>query len=140
MDLERVDEGILAIDPGREKCGLAVVDGNSVLMKMVINRQEIVSQVKAVLPSQGPVVIGDRTGSKEFVSELLLSMPHIHDRVVLIDEHRSSVEARERYWRFYPPTGWRRLIPVSMQVPPEPIDDLVAVILAERHIRAGSTK
>ena len=34
-----------------------------------------------------------------------------------------------------PPRGWRRLLPVSMQMPPEPYDDYVAVILAQRFLR-----
>ena len=34
--------------------------------------------------------------------------------------------------------GWRKLLPVTMQVPPEPVDDLVAVILARRELEKGT--
>ncbi|HKM17981.1 MAG TPA: pre-16S rRNA-processing nuclease YqgF, partial [Limnochordia bacterium] len=34
----------------------------------------------------------------------------------------------------HPPRGWRRLLPVSLQTPPVPIDDYVAVILAQRYL------
>ena len=35
--------------------------------------------------------------------------------------------AKGEYWKANPPNGWRRLIPVTMQVPPVPVDDFVAV-------------
>ena len=42
----------------------------------------------------------------------------------LIDESHSTEEARKLYWQYNPPTGWRKIIPTSMQFPPEPVDDL----------------
>ena len=72
------------------------------------------------------IVLGDRTGSARFRRELAQAFPHVD--IVAVDEHLSSVEARQRYWQENPPRGWRRFIPLGMQVPPEPFDDLVAVI------------
>ena len=45
----------------------------------------------------------------------------------------ADVELLFDYWREHPPRGLMRLIPVTMQVPPVPVDDYVAVILAERY-------
>ncbi len=42
------------------------------------------------------------------------------------------MEARERYWEHHRRRGWRRLVPSTMLVPPDPVDDFVAFILAER--------
>ena len=54
-------------------------------------------------------------------------------RVVVGDEVLdTSVKARERYWEHNPRRGWRRLLPATLQTPPEPVDDFVALILAER--------
>ncbi len=53
---------------------------------------------------------------------------------MLVDERYSSLEARERYWQMYPPTGLARLIPKGMRVPPRPVDDIVAIILIERYL------
>lgn len=30
------------------------------------------------------------------------------------------------YWQYNPPTGWRKIIPTSMQFHPEPVDDSTA--------------
>jgi hypothetical protein len=48
-----------------------------------------------------------------------------------VDEHGTTLRARARYFTDHPPRGWRRLIPRSLQTPPEPYDDYVAVLLAE---------
>ena len=58
----------------------------------------------------------------------------------LVDEKYSTEEARSRYWQCHPPSGLRRLIPVTMQTPPVPVDDYVAVILAERYFKETHTE
>ena len=84
---------VLAVDPGREKCGVAVLaaDGTVLLQEVVPTAQ-------------------------------------------LVDEYRTTDEAKAAYWTAHPPRGWRRLIPRGMLVPPVPVDDFVAVILAQRYL------
>ena len=131
MDVQR----IIAIDPGRVKCGLAVLDNAVVRWQGIVTSQDVVDCVKREYTEKSHIVVGDRTGSKDFIRELKKKFSHISGSIVLVDEHLSSVQARERYWQANPRRGWRRLIPVSLQVPPEPIDDIVAVILAERFLK-----
>ena len=54
--------------------------------------------------------------------------------IIKIDERYSSLEARDRYWQMYPPAGIFRIIPLGMRIPPQPIDDIVAIILIERYL------
>lgn len=131
---------VLAIDPGTDKCGLAVVDGQRVLRRWVAPRIALIGEVQEALTQYkaGLIILGDRTGSSRFRQELAAVFPQVE--IALVNEHLSSVEARRRYWEENPPKGWRRLIPVGMQVPPEPFDDLVAVILAERYFNEGPVK
>lgn len=128
------DQPILAIDPGRNKCGLAVVFQGKTLLQEIVDRANILKRIADVLPSTGVIVVGDRTGSKDFIAELKAANPTIVSRITTIDEHLSSVEARSLYWQVNPPKGFKRLIPTSLQEPPVPIDDFVAVILAQRFI------
>ncbi len=79
------------------------------------------------------VVIGDQTSAKDWFEQLAGHLPE-PVRVVLVDERYSSLEARERYWQMYPPTGLARLIPKGMRVPPRPVDDIVAIVLIERYL------
>lgn len=82
------------------------------------------------------VVVGDGTGSKAFLDDLRRAGVAARD-VALVDERLSSEEARRRYFAENPPRGWRRLLPWTLQTPPVPIDDYVAVILGERYLRRG---
>jgi hypothetical protein len=56
--------------------------------------------------------------------------------ITTVDETGSTLEARVLYWQEHRPRGWRRLVPLSLQVPPEPVDDFAAVVLARRFLSA----
>jgi RNase H-fold protein (predicted Holliday junction resolvase) len=133
------DEIIIAVDPGREKCGVAVVARQAgVLAKSVVpaGRMAAVVAELAERHAAGTVVLGDRTGHRDAMVALAALRPGGRALTVsLADEHRSTDEARARYWRDHPPRGLARLIPVTLRVPPAPVDDYVAVIIAERYFR-----
>lgn len=132
-----MDERIIALDPGREKCGIAVVHRQKgMLMKGVIQTNELAIKIKELITkyNSSQIVIGDGTSSRE-VKQCLETIK-VQDeplRISFIDERHSTDEARHRYWTENPPRGLKRLIPTTMQVPPKPVDDYVAVILAERY-------
>jgi len=122
---------IVGIDPGSAKCGLAVASADRVVQRAVVPREQTLPTLLEWL-SQADVraiVIGDGTGSGPLREELEAGGPW---PVVTRQEYGTTLEARARYWREHPPRGLWRLIPTSMRVPPEPFDDLVATILAER--------
>lgn len=131
-----MDDAVIAVDPGREKCGLAVVGRTGeVFMKAVVATDRLPSVVAqlAALHRIATVVIGNRTGSRAAAMAIAGGQPADRPLTIrTVDEHRSTDQARARYWRDNPPRGLARLIPVTLQVPPVPVDDYVAVILAER--------
>ncbi len=132
-------EFVIAIDPGRDKCGLALVraDGQ-VIYRAVVPAISIADAVSTLLESQpgAAVVIGNRTGATSVSAAIAaccragVPMPAIR----MIDEHQSTLQGRRRYFQDNPPRGWRRLLPIGLQTPPRPYDDYVAVILAERYL------
>ena len=132
---------IIAIDPGREKCGLAVVESNEdAVLQRVVETTELVSCVRQLAEQYATltVILGDGTAHKQAETEL--RGVQVGDKLLnveLIDEKHSTEEARHLYWKYNPPKGLKRLIPVSMQVPPEPVDGYVAIILAHRYLRGG---
>ena len=129
---------ILAIDPGREKCGVVVMDKNfDIKFQNVIATSSLESKLLELsrkLDLQ-KVVLGDGTTSNSAKQMISSTLPNIH--IEIIDEHHTTEEARKLYWKKNPPSGWRRLLPTSMQVPPVPVDDLVAEILARRFLEKG---
>ena len=50
----------------------------------------------------------------------------------MVDERATTLLARRRYFDANPPRGWKRLVPRGMLLPPRPIDDFAAVLIAER--------
>lgn len=131
-------EVVIAVDPGRTKCGVAAVtmDGD-VLERAVITPETLEQHVKA-WADRYPVVrivVGDRTGAEQTVKRLQeTGLADACGGITAVDEHMSSVEGRALYWRSNPPRGWRRLVPEGMRTPPEPYDGWVAEVLARRYI------
>lgn len=128
---------LLAIDPGKDKCGIAILDDIKVLEKKVIPPRELYSTLNHILKQYQveKIILGDRTFSSQTKQELEVQTRGIWSgEIVLVDEHFSTQQARSRYWQENPPKGLKRLIPLSMQTPPEPYDHYVALILAERYL------
>lgn len=126
---------IIAVDPGREKCGIAVMqnDGN-IFYQQVIATADLAETVRACYEKYEPdcLVIGDGTTSKTAQATIKKAVAKL--KLCVVDEYRTTDAAKLRYWQENPPKGWRKILPVTMQVPPVPVDDYVAVILAERYL------
>ncbi|MEK0178558.1 MAG: pre-16S rRNA-processing nuclease YqgF [Oscillatoriales cyanobacterium] len=127
---------ILGFDPGKDKCGVAVMGtDNNISYHQVVPSESAISTIQS-LCEQFPIdllVMGDQTTSKKWKQKLTQSLsPSI--AIIQIDERYSSLEAKERYWQMYPATGLNRLIPLGMRTPPRPVDDIVAIVLIERYL------
>ena len=121
---------ILGLDPGRAKCGLAVVGLDRSLHYHEVVAVSTVADTIQTLRDSYPIsniVIGDQTGSKQWRSQLE-ALPNA-PRIIPIDERYSSLEARDRYWEMYPPQGLSKLLPQKLRSIPRPIDDIVAILL-----------
>lgn len=126
---------VLAIDPGRSKCGVAILRrGEGVLARAVVSRNDLARLARVLIAQFVPqaVVLGRGTGMKdvERVIRLIDDAPHIE----IVDETYTSLDARKRFFKENPPRGLKRLIPTTLQTPSVAYDDYVAVILAERYL------
>ena len=81
------------------------------------------------------LVMGDRTTAKQWQKQLKEVLP-ASIPIFTVDEHNSTLEARDLYWQMYPPKGLTKLLPQGLREPPRPIDDLVAILLIERYLKA----
>ncbi len=126
---------LVGFDPGRDKCGLAVMGLDRKLhYHQVIPAKEAIATIQALRQkfSISLVVMGDQTTAKRWKEQLRELTPL---SVVMVDERYSSLEARDRYWQMYPPKGFSRLLPHGLRQPPRPIDDIVAILLIERYFK-----
>ena len=123
----------LGIDPGRSKTGLALVDGAGQIVALHIAMTEsIVQELQAFGAADKlcGIVMGDGTNNKRIGDAVRRVFPKAP--LALVGEAHSTEEARALYWQVKPPTGWRRLVPLGLLVPPEPLDAYAAVVQVRR--------
>ncbi len=123
---------VLAVDPGREKCGAAVCEPGAVLAHRVVRSEDLPAVAREWVAVFGVdrIIVGNKTGARAVTTALQdLRVP-----VEAVDEWGTTLAARNRYFQDHPPRGWRRLLPWSMQVPPEPYDDYAAIVMAEVYV------
>ncbi|MDR3321007.1 MAG: endonuclease [Synergistaceae bacterium] len=139
------------IDPGRDKFGIAMAegrDGDSLLFSAIapISRADDVLSClgagdlgcvsewriegdRALCEfSVGAIYVGNGTGFDFFCKKL-------DEKDILyniINERMTTLEGRALYWKLHPPSGLRRIIPLSLMTPGRPVDDLAAWAILKR--------
>lgn len=130
---------IFAIDPGSDKTGTALLaDDGALVAKYIVPTASLVVHMNELSQRYpiGQVVMGDGTNHKRLqpLVEAWISQQDRPPSFTLVDEKFTTVEGRRLYWQHTPRHGWRRLLPVSWQYPPEPVDDFVAWIIGLRYL------
>ena len=101
--MDEREKAILAIDPGKDKCGLAIVNYSLlVLSKKIVDRIELQSYLSQLINIYDirEIIIGDGT----FYNEVLKEIKGITDiPVKIVDEAYTTMEAEKRYWQ---EKGW----------------------------------
>ena len=123
---------ILGIDPGTRKCGYAFVSAPHVApVALGIAPTGELKEILALLVERyRPARIALGGGTHAGVVGAILA--DLGVPIDIVDERATTLLARERYFAANPPKGWRRLVPRGMLLPPRPIDDFAAVLIAER--------
>jgi len=130
------NEIILAIDPGVKKCGYAVMDAELKLhLKKVVPTKDLIEEIKEISHafSINKVVLGDGTNCKSIEALIKDKFPQYD--IKKVNEKFSTLEARKKYFKFNPPKGILKIIPLSLRVPPCHYDDFVAILLAEKYFK-----
>ena len=124
---------ILGVDPGTRKAGYAIVGGDGAVVIQGIEELAVLpARVAEISEAHAIAVVALGTGTNSERVRGVLAI--IGVPVELVDERETTLRARALYFADHPPRGWRRLIPLGMQVPPRPIDDYAAVLIARRYL------
>lgn len=132
---------LLAVDPGREKSGVAVMTAMSasLVFKDILPTAELAERLATILSdfkTINELICGNGTNHK-FVFHILETLAKAEGLPVSLAEEAHTTEAaRKRYFEFHPPTGLKRLVPKGMLYPPVPVDDFTAWIIGEQYIFA----
>lgn len=128
---------VLGIDPGTRKVGYAIApDPESAPLALGIEPiDRLFERLTPLIPRFGvtAVALGAGTNAASLAAAVrALGLP-----VHLVDETDTTYRARALYFKDNPPRGWRKLVPLGLQLPPRPIDDYAALLIARRYIRRG---
>jgi RNase H-fold protein (predicted Holliday junction resolvase) len=133
--IEKKSDIIISIDPGSAKTGIAVMKMDKTLLeRKIIQTDQLKFNLKTCIKQYKPAIIimGNGTWSKKLAPDVTEAVEDI--KLQLVNEKHSTERAKLRYFRENPPRGIWKLLPVTMQVPKEPVDDYAAIILAEDYI------
>ena len=135
MNTPTETHSILGLDPGRDKCGMAVMIRQQVVYHQIIDSDRAIATIEELTRQYDLdlIVIGNGTTHKDWKKLIESAMAQVS--VVTVNEQNSTLEARDRYWAMYPPQGLQRLIPQGLRVPPRSVDDIVAILLIERYLQ-----
>ena len=136
----------LGIDPGRDKTGVTLVEETGRILAVQVVRTRNFSDVLlqflydtleanniwGLRQKLRAVVLGNGTGSEEHKRQIEKALPGFP--LYIVDEKYTTEEAKALYWELYPPKGWRMLIPLGLQTPPEPLDGYAAVVQVRRYL------
>ena len=124
---------LIAIDPGKQKCGLllADLDKEFVLDGIVAHHTAVLDLVKR-WQSQGNlegILLGNGTTSKYWFG-LLKDFASVQ----IVEEKGTTLRARERYWELWPPEILLRWLPRGLMIPSQNLDAVAALVLLEDHL------
>ena len=130
---------VIAIDPGKYKCGLvlaelsekkvskAIILKSSSLRKYVrnLNTVEDISQI----------IIGNGTTSREIKGKL----DFLKKEIITCEEKNTTYRAKARYFELFPIKGWKFLIPKEMFILNKNLDAISALIILEDYCKIKFT-
>jgi len=132
MEENNLKPYLLAVDPGRDKIGLAVLTQNGIVIeKSVVAAPDFADNIAMYMGQHHPEIyaVGDSTQSK-FVFDILSAV--VASEVLKISEKGSTLEARELAWSQNPPHGFFRALPKIFWPTPPDVDAWAAVIIGRR--------
>lgn len=137
---------LCGIDPGREKLGVALAENGELLFSAILLLDQLPLLCAALKGGEwgeipycersghfrggAPerIFLGDGTASRALAEALRGQGVDFCP----VDERGTTLEGRALYWELHPPRGLWRLVPLSLRVPPRPVDDLAALAILKR--------
>ena len=141
--MSNIDEKkwIFAVDPGSDKVGYAVVNLDYTHGDLGIGYLEDMHRVFAKYcrdTKNPPLFIVMGNGTKCAVLCKLFNSLELDIDIKLGDEKNTTFLARSKYFEENPPKGIWKIIPISMQFPPRPIDDYAALLIGENYLKKNN--
>jgi RNase H-fold protein (predicted Holliday junction resolvase) len=130
---------VLGVDPGSVKAGYALVDDRGRMLEGgVVAISELPARLADVAAAHPVDVLALGQGTR--AASVAIALAPLGLPIRYVDEFETSRRARQLYFADHPPTGWRRLIPTGLQLPPRAVDDYAALLIARRFLAGAAAQ
>ncbi|MFW5897593.1 MAG: Holliday junction resolvase RuvX [Halanaerobium sp.] len=128
---------LLALDPGRDKIGTAVLDYEAQEQeKTIVKIDELSEHLKEIFKIYKieEIIIGNGTGAEKVIK--LIKNNFKSRKIKLVEEEFTTEEAQARYLKEKPMSNYEKLLRkiVSWKLK-KPLDDYAALIIAEKYLK-----
>ncbi|HMA58653.1 MAG TPA: resolvase [Halanaerobiales bacterium] len=126
---------LMGIDPGRNKCGIAIItEKGEEIKKEITETSNLSRKIEEVLSrfSISKCILGNGTYADKVYNILQLLMDE--EKIIFIEEEDSTYIAERRYLKENPPLGLNFLNKIIKFKPKKPLDDYTAVVLVDKYL------
>ncbi len=122
---------LIAIDPGKCKCGLVLVDliQKKVDQAIVLNSELLPKYVKSLNSYEkiSKVIVGNGTTSKQNIEKLKF----LKKDLIIVEEKNTTFRAKKRYFELFPIKGLKILLPKEIFIINKNLDAVSSLIILE---------
>ena len=130
---------LIAIDPGKSKCGLVLAElSEKKVYEAIIIKSEVLEDYVRNLNNVediSKIIIGNGTTSKDIRAKLNF----FKKEIITFEEKNTTFRAKSRYFELFPIRGLKFLIPREVFILNKNLDALSALIILEDYCRINFT-
>ncbi len=126
---------VIAIDPGKSKCGLVLanIKQKKVYEAIIIKSAFIENHVRNLITAEdvSQIIIGNGTTSREIREKLYF----FKKEIIIFEEKNTTFRAKARYFELFPIRGLKLLMPREVFILNKNLDAISALIILEDYCK-----
>ena len=130
---------VIAIDPGRSKCGLvlAEISEKKVYRAIILKSEFLENYVRNLTTAEeiSHIIIGNGTSSREIREKLYF----FKKEIITFEEKNTTYRAKARYFELFPISGLKFLMPREIFILNKNLDAISALIILEDYCKMKFT-
>ena len=130
---------VIAIDPGRSKCGLVLAETSEkkVYKAIILKSEFLENYVRNLTTSEdiSQIIIGNGTSSREIKEKLYF----LKKEIIFFEEKNTTYRAKARYFELFPISGLKFLMPREVFILNKNLDAISALIILEDYCKTKFT-
>jgi len=126
---------VIAIDPGRSKCGLVLAEINEkkVYQAIILKSELLQNYVRNLTSAENisQIIIGNGTYGRQIKEKLYF----LKKEIIFFEEKNTTYRAKARYFELFPISGLKFFMPREIFILNKNLDALSALIILEDYCK-----